>query len=80
MARGDVARATARSEHSIARSRQTPLAELVQRLIMQGYAPAAVLLNRRNECLHSVGPIDRFQRVVPGDTTSDVLAMARHNM
>ena len=78
--RGDSALAAARLEQGRIRNRQTSLADLVKRLLMQGFAPAAVLLNRRNECLYSVGPIDRFLRVAAGDPTSDVLAMARHNM
>lgn len=79
-ARNDPALTAARLELGRARSRQTSLADLVQRLLMQGFAPAAVLLNHRYECLYSVGPIDRFLRVAPGDPTNDVLAMARHSM
>ena len=77
---GDPALTAARLEQGRARTRQTSLADLVQRLLIQGFAPAAVLLNRRHECLYTVGPIDRFLRVAPGDPSIDVLAMARHNM
>ena len=76
----EVARVPARPGPSQPRSRQTVLADFCQRLVVQTYAPAAVLVNRRYECLYSVGPIDRYLRVAPGDPTSDLLAMARHHM
>ena len=31
---------------------------------METYAPAAVLINRKHECLYSLGPTDRYLRVV----------------
>ena len=33
---------------------------------METYAPAAVLINRKHECLYSLGPTDRYLRVAPG--------------
>ena len=44
---------------------------------METYAPAAVLINRKHECLYSLGPTDRYLRVAPGHPTHDLLAMAR---
>jgi len=76
----EAARVPVRPGLSQPRSRQTLLADFCQRLVVQTYAPAAVLVNRRYECLYSVGPIDRYLRVAPGDPTSDLLAMARHHM
>ena len=61
-------------------SRQTALAELCQRLVMETYAPAAVLINRNYECLYSLGPTDRYLRVVPGHPSHDLLAMARQGL
>ena len=58
-------------------SRQTDLAELGKRLVLEAYAPAAILINRRLECLFSLGPTDRYLRVAPGLPTHDLLAMAR---
>ena len=58
-------------------SREAVLAELCRRLVLETYAPAAVLVNRNHECLYSLGPIDRYLRVVPGSPTHDLLAMAR---
>jgi two-component system CheB/CheR fusion protein len=56
---------------------QAALADLCRRLVMESYAPAAVLINSRYECLYSVGPTDRYLRVAPGFPTHDLLAMAR---
>ena len=47
---------------------------------METYAPAAVLINRKHECLYSLGPTDRYLRVAPGHPTHDLLAMAREGM
>jgi two-component system CheB/CheR fusion protein len=61
-------------------SRLVTLAELCQRLILENYAPAAVLINRKHECLYSVGPIDRYLSVAPGRPTHDLFAIAHQDM
>ena len=48
--------------------------------MIENYAPAAVLINRKFECLYSLGPTDRYLRVAPGHATQDLLAMARPNI
>jgi two-component system CheB/CheR fusion protein len=58
-------------------SRQMALAELGRRLVLERHAPATILINRRNECVFSLGPTDRYFRMAPGMSTLDVLAMAR---
>ena len=58
-------------------SRQAELAALCRQLVVDAYAPAAVLINLARECLYSLGPTDRYLRVAPGQPTLDVLAMAR---
>ena len=62
---------------SVGPARETTLAELCRRLVVDAYAPAAVLINLRHECLFSLGPTDRYLRVPPGRATADLLAMAR---
>lgn len=61
-------------------SRQAALADLCRRQVMDTYAPAAVLINHKHECLHSVGPIDRYLHVAPGHPTHDLLSMARQGL
>jgi two-component system CheB/CheR fusion protein len=73
-------RVVARPGQDPAPSRQTALAELCRRLVIDTYAPAAVLVNRKHECLYSVGPTDRYLRVVPGYPSNDLFAMVRQGM
>ncbi len=61
-------------------SRQAALAEGCRRLIIETYAPAAVLINRKLEWLYSLGPIERYLRVPQGHASFDLLAMVRPNM
>ena len=67
----------ARPGQNTAASHQAALAELCRRLVLDSFAPAAVLTNRKRECLFTLGPIDRYLRVAPGSPTFDVLAMVR---
>ena len=59
---------------------QNALATLCESLILDAYAPAAVLINRHGECLFSIGPTDRFLKVAPGQSNHDLLAMARESV
>jgi two-component system CheB/CheR fusion protein len=56
--------------------RQTTLAEICSKAVLASHAPAAVLVNRRYECLYSMGPTDRYLRVAPGYASLDVLTLA----
>jgi two-component system CheB/CheR fusion protein len=58
-------------------SRHSELAELCRRLVLDSYAPAAVLVNRKNESLYSLGRTDRYLTVAPGHPSHDILSMAR---
>ncbi|WP_137126150.1 chemotaxis protein CheB [Roseomonas sp. HF4] len=60
--------------HTAARS--ASYAELCRRMIMDAFAPAAVLIDHKQECLYSLGPTERFLRVPSGPPTQDLLAMA----
>jgi two-component system CheB/CheR fusion protein len=77
---GDSVRVPARPGQGPAPSRQSVLADLCRRLVLEAYAPAAVLINRKHECLYSLGPIDRYLRMAPGHPTHDLLAMVRDGM
>ena len=76
----DGVRIPARQSQGPLPSRQTVLAELCRRLVLENYAPATVLINRKNECLFSLGPTDRYLSVAPGQPTHDLLAMARKGL
>ena len=77
MGGGDGVHVPTRPGQSSAASHQVALAELCRRLVLDSFAPAAVLINRKRECLFTLGPIDRYLRVAPGSPTFDVLAMVR---
>jgi two-component system CheB/CheR fusion protein len=57
-------------------ARQTDLAELCRLLVMESYAPASVLINRKHECLYSLGPTEHYLRIAPGHPSHDLLDMA----
>ena len=74
------ARFPARGSQSQPPSRQTALAEGCRRLVMENYAPAAVLINRKLECVYSLGPTERYLRVPQGHPSYDLLAMVRPHL
>jgi two-component system, chemotaxis family, CheB/CheR fusion protein len=74
---GEGVRVSARPAQGAASARQSALAELCRRLVIERYAPAAVLINRQHECLYSLGATDRYLSVAPGQPTYDLFAMAR---
>ncbi len=49
-------------------------------LVLDGDAPAAVLINQSNECVFSLGPTDRYLRLAPGHPTHDVFATVRSGL
>ena len=71
---GDGVRISARPGSAFSPSRQTVYAELCRRVVLESHAPAAVLINRKNECLFSLGPTDRYLALAPGAPTHDLLA------
>ncbi len=73
----DGARLSARATPGQAPSRQGALAEGCRRLIIETYAPAAVLINRKFEWLYSLGPTEPYLRVPQGHPSHDLLAMVR---
>ena len=77
---GGSVRIASRSPQDPAPSRQAGLADLCRQMVMEAYAPAAVLINRKYECLYYLGPTDRYLKVASGRPMHDLLAMAREGM
>jgi two-component system CheB/CheR fusion protein len=73
-------RIASRQEQGHAVSRQSAMAELCRRLVIQSHAPATVLISRDHECIYSVGPTDRYLHVASGPPTQDILAMASQDV
>ena len=71
------ARLPARTPPGTKPSRQAAIAEGCRRLVLETYAPAAVLMNRKLEWLYSLGPTERYLRVPQGHPTYDLMAMVR---
>lgn len=61
-------------------SRQSALAELCRRLVLEAYAPASVLINQKYECLYYLGSTDAYLRLAPGQPVHDLLLMAREGV
>ncbi len=77
LASSDGSRLLARPGPGQVPSRDAVLAKLCRRLVLETYAPAAVLTTRTYEYLYSLGPIGRYLRVAPGSPTQNLLAMVR---
>jgi len=56
------------------RPKPADLGEICRRLVLERYAPAALLVNARLECLYTSGPTDEFLRAASGPATHDLLA------
>ena len=60
--------------------RRPGFGELSQRVLLQAYVPASVLINDKHEGLYYCGSVDRYLKVASGEDTRDVLAMAREGL
>ena len=54
--------------------------DLTQQALLDAYAPASVLINRKGECLYYSGATDRYLRVAAGEPSRDLLAMVREGL
>jgi two-component system CheB/CheR fusion protein len=70
----DIERIPPRPQQGQGPSHQVTLAKLCQRL-RDPFAPAAILINRKYDCLYFLGATDRYLRLRPGRPTHDLLAM-----
>ena len=61
-------------------SRQSELAELCRRMVLDAYGPAAVLINRKLECLYFQGAVDRYLKIGAGRPVNDLISMAREGV
>jgi two-component system CheB/CheR fusion protein len=53
-------------------ARAPDIAELYRKLVLERYAPPAVMVNRRLECLYTSGLIGAFLHIAPGYPTHDL--------
>jgi two-component system CheB/CheR fusion protein len=71
------ARNPSRRGAEVAGARPALHAALCQRLVLDKYAPAAVLIDHKHNCLYSVGPISRYLELAVGFPNHDLLSVAR---
>jgi two-component system CheB/CheR fusion protein len=73
----------------VARSGRLPLpstprpasfAEMTHRLLLEQFAPSAVLINRKYEILYFFGPTDRYLAIPAGEPTQDLMRIAREGL
>lgn len=77
---GDLHFAIGKREEAAAATNETParrtaLAELCRRFVLENYAPAAVLLNTRLECLYMLGPVEKYLKISQGHPDPGILGM-----
>ncbi|MBS9718852.1 chemotaxis protein CheB [Pseudohalocynthiibacter aestuariivivens] len=61
-------------------NQRTRLADLCQKLLIEQYAPAAVLINASMETLFVQGAADKYLKVPVGEASQDLLAMVREGL
>ncbi len=54
---------------------RTALADLCRRIVLENYAPAAVLLNSRLDCLYLLGPTEKYLKIAQGHPDPGVAGM-----
>jgi len=57
--------------------RRSGLKELAEQLVLNEFAPASVLINRKYEILYLTGPLVNYLKFPMGELTKDLLAMTR---
>src|SRR5207244_1266437 len=55
-------------------------ADMTHRLLLEQFAPPAVLINHKYEILYFFGPTDRYLAVPAGEPTQDLMMMAREGL
>ncbi len=55
--------------------RAPDIADIYRKMVLERYAPAAVMINRRFECLYMSGPIGSFLRIQAGYPSHDLLSL-----
>ena len=68
-----------REEASVAANetpaRRTALADLCRRIVLETYAPAAVLVNTRLESLYMLGPVEKYLKISAGHPDPGLVGM-----
>ena len=63
-----------------AEAKEPGFGDLVKARLLEAYAPAAVLVNRKYQGLYFFGATDRYLRVAPGEPSRDLPGMLRNGL
>ena len=77
---GTVARTIWHRTETRAAAPRSSVSDFVQRLLVETYAPASVLVNRKHQGLYYYGAIDLYLKMPTGLGTLDLLASAREGL
>ena len=69
-----------KAEATTPRSRESGLADLAGRLLLQTFAPASVITDESGNILYVHGDTGRYLRPAPGQASLNVIAMAREGL
>jgi two-component system CheB/CheR fusion protein len=61
-------------------SRRPSLGDLASKVLVEIFAPASVLIDKKYEALYYSGNVDRFLQIAPGEDNRNVLLMAREGL
>jgi two-component system CheB/CheR fusion protein len=61
-------------------NRPVSFADMTHRLLLDQFAPAAVMINRKYEILYFFGPTDRYLATPAGEPTHDLMMIAREGL
>ncbi len=61
-------------------SRQTFLADICRRLVVESFAPSSVLINEKQQCIFTFGATAHYFRVVSGHPTNDIMEMVHDDV
>jgi two-component system CheB/CheR fusion protein len=67
-------------EETVKRTKETNFADLTRRVLMQSYAPAAVVTDVKGNILFVHGETGKYLRPAPGQATLNVVDMAREGL
>jgi two-component system CheB/CheR fusion protein len=71
---------SSRRSMQLSTARPVSFADMTHRLLLDQYAPPAVLINRKYEILYFFGPTDRYLAVPAGEPTQDLMMLAREGL
>ena len=80
LGRGEAARSLWLRPARPAATPRSSISDLAQRLLLESYAPASVLVNRKHQGLYYFGPTDLYLKMPTGVASLDLLASAREGL